>query len=74
MRPELWAAGREVENPKLLCSPEACFVFFFLFPRAAEATWWLAYAWEHILLLGMLKIHATIFPFHIPKYINVLVL
>lgn len=48
--------------------------FFFLFPRAAEATWWLAYAWEHILLLGMLKIHATIFPFHIPKYINVLVL
>lgn len=50
------------------------FFFYFPLPGAAEPWWQLAYAWPCILLLGMLKIPATIFPFHIPKYINVLLL
>lgn len=54
--------------------------FFFLFSffppllGAAQPLWRLVHAWPCILLLGMLKIPATIFPFHIPKYINVLLL
>lgn len=43
-------------------------------PLSCEATWWLAYVWKCIPLLGMLKISTTIFPFHIPKYINALLL
>lgn len=51
-------------------------LFFLNFPLlgAAGPPWRLVYAWPCILLLGMLKIPATIFPFHIPKYINVLLL
>lgn len=56
-------------------SPEHNSTFFFSpLLGAAESLWRLAYVWQCLLLLGMLKIPATIFPFHIPKYINVLLL
>lgn len=68
----------KMENTELLFETQLhffSFFFLFYFPLlgAAEPPW-LVYAWPCILLLGMLKIPAQIFPFHIPKYINVLLL
>lgn len=71
---ELTLGNGEYRSP--LLNATSLNYFFFLFPLlgAAEPPWQLVYVWQCLLLLGMLKIPSTVFPFHIPKYINVLLL